>query len=587
MGLLDQWGERSDRLSDDMSSYADGDINMAQMALRTAGETAGGLGDVAGTVMDPLIPEIVKEGIGAVVQGAVESPLGKIAMKWMEDHPEQARDLMSAANVASLLPGAAISKAGKKMLSYGDDARKGGTVATASNYITNQYAPDRAASVVEKGLGKVAAKVKGMDEKAATQGVMQTLATPIHIAKSVPDALRHLVSPKSRAQWGENGVSMAGQRHIAREFKKQGTEFAGFDGPQKYTRGPERAVAQTIYTQHIGKGSGRKGATHPLQQELFDRSTLTDYIPMNEKNMADTISQFTYKFDPDNAARTKDLTSGAAAWREMPEASVDPQVAAFAAKYIHQRITPNSKTSFVVKAPSSRMSGGHFNDVAKKNPANAELATVFGKYADADGNVDVGLLFKELEGRRGKANAKLKEAGRRRDSWSVVNKDLKHVQENGLWLTGSRGGSAVTEGGVSWLTKLDPDGTMTTFMIDKHDFLEKGPTGPIVKGLLPNDVVAISPPMVSNIKQLRTVKRPDRQVNKKKIKGEVLRANERHLQVQHPQGWGGTGVEHMDPEGLLGQYLNIKPSARNVRGEQLRNVGAAASLGGLLYADNQ
>ena len=160
----------------------------------------------------------------------------------------------------------------------------------------------------------------------------------------------------------------------------------------------------------------------------------------------------------------------------------------------------------MAKPPSAIQSGGHYNDVVYKNPAINAVADVFAKHADANGNVDLETLFTQLEGARDASNAALKQSGRARDGWRVVNKDLDHVRKNGLWLAGGKGGSAVTEGGVMWLQKLEPNGNTTTWMIDKHDFMEKAMPKGLLDKLLPNDRLAVTAPMKGNIKEQRTIR---------------------------------------------------------------------------------
>lgn len=88
----------------------------------------------------------------------------------------------------------------------------------------------------------------------------------------------------------------------------------------------------------------------------------------------------------------------------------------------------------------------------------------------------------------------------------------------------SKAGEAKVEGGVNMLIKVGIDGNLTGVMSDLHDFMEKIPTGKIANkvglnrrlaraGLpqipdvpnvpmqmaLPNNVVAVSPPMQSNV----------------------------------------------------------------------------------------
>ena len=112
--LPEELERRSERLSDDMSKVAEGDINPLQMGVRAVGEAVGGFGDVAmnaiGGAASAVTPDfieepvsdLVKKGMQHIARGAMETGAAKVALKWADDNPEQARDLMMAFNMAEL-----------------------------------------------------------------------------------------------------------------------------------------------------------------------------------------------------------------------------------------------------------------------------------------------------------------------------------------------------------------------------------------------------------------------------------------------------------------------------------------------------
>ena len=591
MGLLENLSERSGRLSEDMTAYSEGGINGGQMALRTAGETAGGVGDLAMVplgavegVMDTMNPvykqvkPIFLEGVKAVMEGVTNSAMYKIGEKWMKDNPEQARDVVSALNVGSLLPGAALGKVGKGVTTYGKAAEKGGALSGVSNWIPNHYAPERPTNMMENLAGKAidaTGKIpKGMGALAAQKaGSFVT-----HADKSAGNVMKHLTSPTSRATYGEHGISKPSQDIVRSELKKDGMAITKPDGTTgTYNRAGEKGVAQVQYGSHIADQAGRVGDRAAPMKEITDRAFIQDAQPLSEQTLAQTFASMGHKVDKKNASRSKKMDYNDKEWKDLTSITADPKDSAFAAKYIMQAQNPNSTANFVVKAPSNIESGGHFSDVVHKNPANQAVADVFAKRADHKGNVDIETLFTELEGVRDVANKKLKDAGRVRDGWRVVNKDLAHVRENGLWLAGGKGGSAVTEGGVMWLQKLEPNGNTTTFMVDMHDFLEKGRVGKMAMDkLIPNNQLAVTPPMMGNIKTQRKIRR--------KTDKSILKAPEHFQQTPNRKNW--KGEKPTREGGLLEQYTNVTPSSQNVRGEQLKMAGKAATAGGLLYAGN-
>jgi hypothetical protein len=87
-----------------MSLLAAGDINIGEMALRTAGETGGAFGDLIAPAVDMAIPDFVKEGVAHLAQGAMETGPAKQLMAWAEENPRAARNAMSVLNAAEILP---------------------------------------------------------------------------------------------------------------------------------------------------------------------------------------------------------------------------------------------------------------------------------------------------------------------------------------------------------------------------------------------------------------------------------------------------------------------------------------------------
>lgn len=84
--------------------------------------------------------------------------------------------------------------------------------------------------------------------------------------------------------------------------------------------------------------------------------------------------------------------------------------------------------------------------------------------------------------------------------------------DGGVWITGSRPGSAITEGGINYLVKVTTDGKLIGVMSDEHNLFEgiagkiQEKTGGLVptlramKHLIPNRLIAVTPPMVKDLK---------------------------------------------------------------------------------------
>ena len=85
------------------------------------------------------------------------------------------------------------------------------------------------------------------------------------------------------------------------------------------------------------------------------------------------------------------------------------------------------------------------------------------------------------------------------------------TSDGSVWVTGSRPGSAITEGGINYLTKVSPKGTLMGVMSDEHNLFE-GFAGKVQKYtgvpalsamryLLPNRFIAVTPPMMADLKK--------------------------------------------------------------------------------------
>jgi hypothetical protein len=70
-----------------------------------------------------------------------------------------------------------------------------------------------------------------------------------------------------------------------------------------------------------------------------------------------------------------------------------------------------------------------------------------------------------------------------------------------------KGGRGKVEGGINMIMKVEPNGDVTGYMSDLHDFLEKTPIGPVLERSLPTQVFAVSPPMQTNVFSIITDER--------------------------------------------------------------------------------
>jgi len=82
--------------------------------------------------------------------------------------------------------------------------------------------------------------------------------------------------------------------------------------------------------------------------------------------------------------------------------------------------------------------------------------------------------------------------------------------EQGVWITYSTAGRGKVEGGVNVIVRVDPDGSLTAVVSDLHDFGDKIPVlNTMLDNTLPNQVVAVTPPMQTNVQSISNLRKSD------------------------------------------------------------------------------
>lgn len=124
-----------------------GESNPFSATLQTVGAGAGAVGDIvdAGLTHLPIVGGLYEgatELLGGAVQGAMQTGPGQKAVAWAEEHPEAARNIGAAVDIASILPFFKALKYGKQGL---------GDVKTAA---TLQKTEASAAKELESSLNK-------------------------------------------------------------------------------------------------------------------------------------------------------------------------------------------------------------------------------------------------------------------------------------------------------------------------------------------------------------------------------------------------------------------------------------------------
>lgn len=119
-GLKDSLSKRAESFGETWKDTASGKINPAQTGLQTWGAVAGGASDIIGAGIMALLPKSSKEKLGEVTSKVMETEVAQKATSAYNEfkvkHPEAAKDLNAALNIASFAPIGLGVGAGKKVL---------------------------------------------------------------------------------------------------------------------------------------------------------------------------------------------------------------------------------------------------------------------------------------------------------------------------------------------------------------------------------------------------------------------------------------------------------------------------------------
>jgi len=393
-------------------------------------------------------------------------------------------DAEAAASLAfdplNFIPFAGISKffkGGKEILEQSiPESAKGMFTAALSNYIPNWYGPmDKTVTVFDEMVAK-AGQAVGRGPSTPEEAVAARKKTTGFMGWSM-DAMKNIadmvVSPEKRALYREQGI--AGQGIVARELA---------EGELR------KAFAQVQYMSHIGKQSGRVGDVAPAVDDVMRASGVSDYMAyypgayrdtVRAENLQGTVGGRKIRMTDQELNIIEDHIGSV--WKS-PEGGVR--------KSFNES---NQKPLLFIKTPDNINTGMHFQDAMK---SGGYVSSMYQVLKNADGTLTTEELYNQLK--KLEKNAKWK--------FHPKSQTVEDVAENGIWVTGSFTGSAITEGGVNFITKLYPSGKYMTVVSDEHNFFEslldkaagKASKGK-VKGtqLLESRLLAATPPMTGNV----------------------------------------------------------------------------------------
>tara|TARA_R110000796_G_C14478820_1_gene426456 strand:+ start:4 stop:1065 length:1062 start_codon:yes stop_codon:yes gene_type:complete len=279
----------------------------------------------------------------------------------------------------------------------------------------------------------------------------------------------------------------------------------GNKGIKPLDSGDHRAVAQGQYLGRIHAQSGRQGGSD-LLGEIMRRSDVAETVDYYPGAYADMVKANKLKPYPlDEAGQRKTLPV------RMSNEDLD---------FIEDHF------STVWTEPPSKIGGA---DVPFKNSESPILAIKnpgAGKATTGRHHMDVLVRAPYVKSAtsifKNKDTVSPEELFSRLNAQAVASQGLKseklrfsikgQAKDGGVWITGSRPGSAITEGGINYLVKVTTDGKLIGVMSDEHNLFEgiagkiqkvtQGtiPTLNAMKHLLPHRLIAVTPPMVRDLK---------------------------------------------------------------------------------------
>jgi Tfp pilus assembly protein PilP len=388
----------------------------------------------------------------------------------------------------------------------GSNSARGMGLNNYSNYIENWYGltdlpPGAQPSLFDVGLSKVTP----LDPEQAQAMTAKVKGFTKWLAGGTSDVVRTLLDPKSQALYREKGITTGSQRHVGRAI-----------ADNKIHKG----TAQVQYGSHIGQQAGREGSVAESATAIMEKSGVTDYFAYKPGLYKETIREGGYVPTQDGSKTPISNNSLDIIEKHFGNVWDAPD-----AKGAKVPFKDAESPIVMIKAPgNSTFTGDHYNDLVK---AGGWVGDVYTAFRTNKGEPTVEQLWSHLKKVSDKniefnKNKKRSEKGR----WMLKEDSdtLEKAKKNGIWITGSKQGRAYTEGGINYLHKIQPNGNVLSIMSDEHNFFESllgkgdkvarvGTLGVAEEGfglisqleeVLPNRLVAVTPPMQSNIYNLRT-----------------------------------------------------------------------------------
>ena len=401
----------------------------------------------------------------------------------------------------------------------------------------------------------------------------------------------NLFNPRTRALYNEYGLSAVFTdtvkilKNEMNEFERlkslKGTPDAP-DNLDELLNTQKAKVAEMIETAH-----SQVQQTANIRQQTNAKAGKRD-VPMEFALAAadPNVPQMYFK-KSEVGDNWYDATAAQAANLE----GISPEMSKFAQDHIEKVWKSSgldmSKAKVLVKAPRSKATGDHFASLSTNVQINAierafrpsrggEIGGFYDVEIDADGTPRLIPNIDSLEAALRKARTDdegLIKAGK---SFSIQGRDAE-----GVWIQFSHPSRAKVEGGMNMLVHVKPNGDLTGIASDLHDFFNEAPVaGPLLKQLMPSQVIAVTPPMQTNVFSISTLR--SKKLNDAPLKEEYGDFVENRIVDQPTAGESLEGAKQR-----VLDASNIRPSAAGVAQEAVGSAQNLTFMGRVLSPEEQ
>jgi len=395
-------------------------------------------------------------------------------------------------------------KLAQKSLKHLSDAKilpeslKGMYTSLPANYIDNFYgdgAPNAPLSPVEQTMYDEFDNLSYEKFNTLNHAEKRALAKRISgfstwAVDSLKAAGKTLLDPEAKALFAELGINKNTQKILREQLIEADAQSlasqtsGGMRKRPDQTKAFQKAVAQTLFQKSVPLQAGRVGRTHKSIDNVVDSATLGGVGPSSKGRYIEHVLE--------GQKSTKSIDGGKS--RNFQHNPDDLGFAYDAINNIWKKDMSGAGSTRLVVKKSQGTGGDHATDAIKDNPARNTVKAMFGSLKSSKVSPTIDSMYETLT----------KITNKKGNKTNVYNPSLEHARKHGLWIHSSRSGKGIKEGGVNVLTKINPDMTTMTVVSDMHNFLEKGPTKPLMRRLLPNDELTMTPPIYTDLRDKGT-----------------------------------------------------------------------------------